>query len=330
MANQKHINKLMKGVDFWNVWRDKNPKVIPDLKEVDFSGHDLDPFYLPPGSGDELEPISYLSFKNINLQNADLRKSIFSGKYFLGSNLKNAKLQDAQLNDVLIKDADLSGANLCGANLRGARIIRTKLNEVDFTGAKVYGISVWDVPTFIAKQENLNISREGEVEITVDNIEVAQFLHLLLNNEKVRNMIDAITTKVVLILGRFTPERKVILDGIREILRQRDFLPIMFDNDKPKSRNFIETITTLAHISRFIIADITDPKSVPQELQAIVPNLPSVKVQPILLSSSEKYSLFEHIENYSQVFDVFHYNQLADIVTLLDKIIPDITQKKTE
>lgn len=54
--------------------------------------------------------------------------------------------------------------------------------------------------------------------ITVDNLEVAQFIYLLLNNEKIRQVIDTITSKVVLILGRFTDERKSVIDAIREEL----------------------------------------------------------------------------------------------------------------
>ena len=119
--------------------------------------------------------------------------------------------------------------------------------------------------------------------LQLDNLEVAQFIYLLLNNQKIRHVIDTITSKVVLILGRFTPERKAILDAIRDELRKRDYLPVLFDFEKPSSRDITETVSTLAHMAKFVIADITDAKSIPQELMAIVPTLPSVPVQPLLV-----------------------------------------------
>ena len=73
------------------------------------------------------------------------------------------------------------------------------------------------------------ITPRYEPEITVDNIEVAQFVYLLLHNEKIRDVIDTVTSKAVLILGRFTAERKAVLDALREELRKRDYLPILFD-----------------------------------------------------------------------------------------------------
>jgi hypothetical protein len=117
--------------------------------------------------------------------------------------------------------------------------------------------------------------------ITVDNLEVAQFIYLLLHNEKIREVIDTITSKVVLILGRFTPERKAVLDAMREELRRRNYLPILFDFEKPARRDLTETVSTLAHMARFIIADITEAKSIPQELQRIVLDLPSVGSTPL-------------------------------------------------
>lgn len=146
----------------------------------------------------------------------------------------------------------------------------------------VHGISVWDVKLKGAIQSNLVITPRGESVIQVDNLEVAQFIYLLLNNERIRHVIDTITSKVVLILGRFTPERKVVLDAIREKLRERDYLPVLFDFEKPESKDLTGTVSTLANMARFIIADLTDPSSVPHELATVVPST-VVPVQPILL-----------------------------------------------
>ena len=56
-----------------------------------------------------------------------------------------------------------------------------------------------------------------------------------------------------------------ILNAIRKELRQRDYLPVLFDFEKPASRDFTETVSTLAHLARFIIVDITEARSVPQD-----------------------------------------------------------------
>src|SRR5262249_27740331 len=153
-----------------------------------------------------------------------------------------------------------------GQTLRGA----------DLTGCRIYGVSAWGLNLEGAKQQSLIITKlaenEPEPEITVDNLEVAQFIYLLLHNEKIRDVIDTITSKVVLILGRFTQERNPILEALREKLRHRESLPILFDLENPTSRNTDETITLLARMARFVVADISDAKSVLQELRAIVPD----------------------------------------------------------
>ena len=156
-----------------------------------------------------------------------------------------------------------------------------------------------------------------EPEITVDNIEVAQFIYLMLNNQKVRNVIDTITSKAVLILGRFTDERKAVLDALREELRSHNYLPILFDFEKPRSRDTDETITLLARMARFIVADITDARSVLQELRAIVPDLPSVPVQPIILATQEERGMFDFYRNMPWFLPFYRYvsqeQLLADV-----------------
>ncbi len=76
----------------------------------------------------------------------------------------------------------------------------------------------------------------------MDDIEVAQFIYFILTNKKIRRVIDTLTSKAVLILGRFTKKRKAILDALREKLSNMDYLPIIFDFDKPTDRDLTETV----------------------------------------------------------------------------------------
>ncbi len=133
---------------------------------------------------------------------------------------------------------------------------------------------------------------------------------------------DTIASKVVLILGRFTYERKAVLDALREELRKRDYLPVLFDFEKPRSRDTDETITLLARMAKFVIADISDAKSVLQELRAIVPNLPSVPVQPIILAIQEDPGMFDFYRNMSWFLAVYRYADQGQLLAdLCDKII---------
>ena len=48
--------------------------------------------------------------------------------------------------------------------------------------------------------------------ITVDDLEVAQFIYLLLNRRKLRNVLTTLGEKAVLILGRFTERRSCSME----------------------------------------------------------------------------------------------------------------------
>lgn len=143
-------------------------------------------------------------------------------------------------------------------------------------------------------------------------------------------MIDTITSKVVLILGRFTPERKIILDALRDELRKRNYLPVLFDFEGPSNRDLTETVSTLAHMARFVIADITDAKSIPQELMLIVPNLPSVPIQPLLLASQQKYGLFDHFKRYPWVLDLYLYETQEQLLSTLESHVIGPAESKAK
>ncbi|EHR71189.1 hypothetical protein BurJ1DRAFT_2354 [Burkholderiales bacterium JOSHI_001] len=101
----------------------------------------------------------------------------------------------------------------------------------------------------------------------------------------------------VLILGRFTDERKAVLDDIRRALTRLDrvYVPILFDFEKAGDRDLIESVLRFAAVSRFVIADLSDPKSVPAELQAIVPAFPSLPVVALIEDNQREYPVSDHI-----------------------------------
>jgi hypothetical protein len=294
MANEGHVALLKRGVNAWNAWRDKNPEVRPNLSGADLFG--------------------------ANLNRADLRGANLNGANLHAANLGRTKLGGADLRGADLRGANLNGANLHAANLSTATLVQADFTNADLTGSRIYGVCAWGLKLNGTKQQNLVITATNEPEITVDNIEVAQFIYLLLHNEKIRDVIDTITSKAVLILGSFG-ERKEILDAIREELRKHDYLPILFDFDVPATRDITETVSLLARMARFIIADLTDPSSIPKELEAIVPGL-AVPVQPLLEGSSRPYSMFKDYWKYDWVLPVCRYEGLDPLLaSLADKVI---------
>jgi uncharacterized protein YjbI with pentapeptide repeats len=300
MANKEHLEQLWKGKAAWNQWRSRYLTTRPDLRGADLhrmNRRDLSNMDL---HGADLSQADFRRAEliGVNLRGTNLSAANLSQTNLSEATLHQANLRQADLHDVDFFQADLSQADLHGANLETAVMIETNFEGANLTGCRVYGIAVWNINLVEAKQSDLVITRNYEPVITLDNVEVAQFIYLHLHNEKIRGVIESITSKAVLILGRFTPERKAVLDAIREEVRKQQLLPIMFDFTPSANQITLETVSTLAHIARFVIADLTDAKSVLQELQAIVPHNPSVPVQPILLASQEEPGMFDFMRRF--------------------------------
>lgn len=209
--------------------------------------------------------------------------------------------------------------------------MRSNFAKANLTNCRVFGSSAWKIDLKEAIQANLIITDRNEPIITVDNLEVAQFIYLLLHNEKLRDVIDTVGKKAVLILGRFTEERKAVLDAIRDELRKRDYIPILFDFEKPSSRDVTETVSTLAHMARFIIADLTDPRSIPHEMATIVPHLRSVAIRPIILKGQDPYGMFQDFRSYQWLLPTHEYETEAQLIAELgEKVIVPAEAKVNE
>ena len=306
------IAKLELGASAWNAWRNgcwaTEPRAKwPNLYRGGFGGLDLAGALL---WGANLE--------EANLTSANLRGATLKGACLKRATLVNANLEGADLQGADLTFADLRGANLRQCVLGFANICCANLESADLSGSLIYGISAWDVQTKGSIQHDLVVTRIGDPIVTTDHIGVGQLMYTLIENQNLRGILDTITSKTVLILGRFTNERKVILDALRDSLRRRDCVPILFDFEGPASRDITETVSTLAHLARFVVADITDARSIPQELTRIVPYLPSVPVQPLLLRSQSAYAMSEHFKHFPWYLKTHYYDDLEQLERDLD------------
>ena len=342
MANWQQLEILKQGVEIWNKWRNEYPNIRIDLSDASFVEADLRRVnlskallcnaYLPKANFrdailDEVD-LSRAYLQEADFSRAYLVKADFSNTYLMKADLREADLSRAYFNGTDLTEAKLRGADLSRASFMGAH-----LEKANLTGAYIHGISVWGVHLKDAVQSNLVITSRGEPKITVDNLEVAQFIYLLLNNQKIRHVINTITSKVVLILGCFSAERKLVLDAIREELRKQDYLPVLFDFEKPDSRDLTETVSTLAHLARFIIIDLTDPSSAPHEIAILAPQC-IVSIQPLLLQndSRDEYVMFRDLQQrYHWVLPTYRYQDAPSLLaSLKEHLITPAEQKAQE
>jgi uncharacterized protein YjbI with pentapeptide repeats len=282
------------------------------LREADLSQANL--------SGTDLRKAD---LSRTNLIGADLRKADLTWANLSGADLSGANLSRSGLYMADLTLANLSGADLSGSDLGAAILLNTDLTGADLTGCRIYGVSAWGLKLERAKQQNLVITPVNEFSITVDNIEVAQFIYLLLHNEKVRDIIDTVGKKGVLLLGRFTEGRIEVLERLREKLRDLGFVPMVFNFDKPETKDFTETVRLLASLSKFVIVDLTTPRSAPLELQATVPQC-MVPFAPIIQQPQEPFSMFVDLQNAHDwvLRPVIGYPSVERLIEVLeDKIV---------
>jgi len=237
--------------------------------------------------------------------------------------LTNSNIQSTEFNGT-----DLSFANFSSAEIKWSGFANARLESTNFEGATLIDINFPDAKSWSpiidekTTASGISLDSKKENQISIDDLELSHAFSLMLD------MINVATEKVVLILGRFYKERKEILDAIRTELRGKGFIALVFDFEGPARRDITETVSLLAHLSRFVVADITDAKSIPQELQAVVPNLPSVVFLPILQTDMKEYAMYEHFRRYEWVLPIFYYDNKEHLVSSIENNIinPAITK----
>ncbi|MEU8784003.1 pentapeptide repeat-containing protein [Streptomyces sp. NPDC048637] len=339
-----HLARIEEGdAGSWNRWRDANPQVKPRLWTTNLSRKNLAGCNL---SNADLRSVSLVEadLRGTNFQNARLRGASMRDADLREADLRGADLSPAQLEEgdggvyysstiltgAKLSDCNLAGADLSNSNLSYCQFIGTDLSNASLDGATVFGTSAWDVKLNNTSQRNLRITRENQPYLAIDRLELAQFIYMLIENAKLRDVLDTVTVKTVLILGRFSEERMTFLNLTREAVRSAGKIPILFDFAVPANKDLTGTVEVLARLAHCVVVDLSDPRSVPHELATVVPFLRTTPVVPLLDSRSSTYGMFPDIASYPWVLDVHEYRSERDLNTILPSALKSAEKKFIE
>ena len=375
-GNEKHLQLLKESLRrgsfrFWNRWRERHPRVVPDLRGVILAGRFLGGFNLARARLDgaflRRTDLGRAYLERACLKGADLILANLSSAHAAKANLSGANLRGATLlygdfrgvvclDQTCLVHADLRAANFTGATLSGAILSQADLTNTCFDGADLREAELSDAildetsllgtnlqgaivgGTFIRRVKtdektdqrgllvDVNVAwdrRPGEmIEFTeADDIRVAQFHNIVDEPGSVGKLLAATTKRVVLILGRFLPRRKRVLDRLAKAFGERGKIAVIFDFPSPDDREVSDTVRFIAGMSEFIVVDLTKASSVPLELQATIPDL-MIPVLPIIESGQPVFAMFSDLERrYFWIQPTVSYIDADQLVKYVDDAI---------
>ena len=90
------------------------------------------------------------------------------------------------------------------------------------------------------------------------------------------------------------------------------------------------TVQTLANMARFVIADLTDPSSVPYELAIVVRDV-GVPVQSIILEGRHEFAMFGDLKRFPWVLEPYRYASPEVLIAELgERVIAPAEAKVSE
>jgi uncharacterized protein YjbI with pentapeptide repeats len=277
------------------------------------------------------------NFRGATLLRAHFRRTNCRGESsFNDANLREADFSNAKMANADLSRADLSEATFDCADLSNAHLAEAILDGTSFRGATLRGALLHG--TFIRRVQTDKQTDQRELSVDVhvvwerrrgsivdfadaDDIRLAQFHDVVDERGSIAWLLSAGTKRVVLILGRFTPRRKRVLDRLAASLRSRGKIPVIYDFPGPADREITDLVRFVAGMSQFIVVDMTSANSVPLELQATIPDL-MVPVLPIVQSGSRVFSMFADLQRrYFWIQQPLSYKTAEELVQWLDEAI---------
>lgn len=295
-----------------------------DLSHANLSGADLRSAYLSQAT------LSGADLSHANLSAVIAPDASFERARLFKTQLKEANLCGASLLWADLVQVDFSKADLSRANLSYVRLAESDLSEARLVNCLVTGLGVTRSRLEGAKQADLVLAFGNTYPILVDELEVAQFVSMILENESIRKSMRLPLSAMVLILGCFAGEKRNVLDAMRRELKKNDYLTVTIDFSNVTLRHDSRILLSLAGLARFIIAEVTEPRGVLQALVSIVESSPPVPLQMVHELGTRPRRLNESMKRYAWVFEPRPYRDWGELVTLLREELIEAAEAKAD
>ncbi len=214
------------------------------LTEVDFEFANLSWVHA------EKADLSGAQLKNATLHRADFRgATCLNDTSFAHANLQEANFARAKMAEADLTNADLTKGCFDGADLTAANFSDAVLDGTSFLGAKLRGAMLFG--SFVRRVRTDDKTDQHDLALDVhvawekrtpgkiikftdvNDIHVAQFHDILEEPGSVAKLLAASTQRIVLILGRFLPRRKLVLQRLAAALGDRGKIAVIFDFPGP-------------------------------------------------------------------------------------------------
>ncbi|HKB13115.1 MAG TPA: pentapeptide repeat-containing protein [Vicinamibacterales bacterium] len=213
------------------------------------------------------------TLSEVDFSRSNLRHAQFHSCTALDADFSGADLRGAEISFSNVSASSFTAAKLQGASLAGTQIVDCSFDGANLTGARVFGVTPWNVDLAGATQRDLVITPAGAARVTVDDLELAQFVHLMLDNRNLRRMIDTMTARAALVVGAFGTVRADRLAVLQQAIRARGCVPLTIDVTRQVGPDLVSQTTLLARLARFVVADFTAAPQIVQLLEAFVPEV---------------------------------------------------------
>lgn len=148
MANEEHVERLLRSVKEWNDWRREHPEIRPDLSRANLSHAHLNRADLSRAI------LAYADLSYAVLTYADPSYAVFHDADISHTdlsyiNLSHANLSHTNISHTISYSANLNGANLSHTDFTNTRFRHTLFINIDLSNIKGLETTIHDGPSTV-------------------------------------------------------------------------------------------------------------------------------------------------------------------------------------